>query len=136
MPGVPREMKPMLAEKLIPWLVQRFDLRQAIYTRTLHVVGIGESDLDRRVEDLFRTLENPKIAMLAHGGRVDVKVMAKADSPQAARARRWMSQSWARWKRARRPHKVWRSVPQWECRCNRGRRGSRRGPCRRGDKTR
>ena len=86
MPGVPREMKPMLAEKLIPWLVQRFDLRQAIYTRTLHVVGIGESDLDRRVEDLFRTLENPKIAMLAHGGRVDVKVMAKADSPQAARA--------------------------------------------------
>jgi len=83
MPGVPREMKPMLAEKLIPWLVRRFDLRQAIYTRTLHVVGIGESDLDRRVEDLFRTLENPKIAMLAHGGRVDVKVMAKADGSRA-----------------------------------------------------
>jgi nicotinamide-nucleotide amidase len=86
MPGVPREMKPMLAEKVIPWLVQRFDLHQAIYTRTLHVVGIGESDLDRRVEDLFRTLENPKIAMLAHGGRVDVKVMAKAASPEAAAA--------------------------------------------------
>lgn len=84
MPGVPREMKPMLAEKLLPWLVARFDLRQAIYTRTLHVVGIGESDLDRRVEDLFRTLENPKIAMLAHGGRVDIKVMAKADSLQRA----------------------------------------------------
>ncbi len=92
MPGVPREMKPMLAEQLIPWLVQRFGLRQAIYTRTLHVVGIGESDLDRRVEDLFRTLENPKIAMLAHGGRVDVKVMAKADSP-AARGRRSSSRS-------------------------------------------
>jgi nicotinamide-nucleotide amidase len=46
----------------------------------LHTVGIGESELDRRVEGLFRSLENPKIAMLAHGGRVDVKVMAKAES--------------------------------------------------------
>src|ERR1700682_2460469 len=62
MPGVPREMKPMLAERLMPWLIRRFDLREAIYTRTLHTVGIGESVLDEKVQDLFRTLENPKIA--------------------------------------------------------------------------
>jgi nicotinamide-nucleotide amidase len=86
MPGVPREMKPMLAERLVPWLVERFGLREAIYTKTLHTVGIGESDLDRRIEDLFRTLENPKIAVLAHGMRVDVKVMAKADSRERAEA--------------------------------------------------
>jgi len=84
MPGVPREMKPMLADQLVPWLVQRFGLREAIYTRTLHTVGIGESELDRRVEDLFRTLENPKIAMLAHGFAVDVKIMAKAESLEQA----------------------------------------------------
>ena len=84
MPGVPREMKPMLTDSLLPWLIERFDLRQAIYTRTLHTVGIGESSLDAKVEDLFRTLENPKIAMLAHGGRVDVKIMAKAGSREAA----------------------------------------------------
>jgi nicotinamide-nucleotide amidase len=86
MPGVPREMKPMLAEQLVPWLVERFALRDAIYTKTLHTVGIGESTLDSRVDDLFRTLENPKIAMLAHGGRVDVKIMAKADSAERAQA--------------------------------------------------
>ena len=86
MPGVPREMKPMLADQVIPWLVERFTLRSAIYTKTLHTIGIGESELDRRIEDLFRTLENPKIAMLAHGGRVDVKVMAKAESQAAAGA--------------------------------------------------
>jgi nicotinamide-nucleotide amidase len=86
MPGVPREMRPMLAERLIPWLVERFDLHEAIYTRTLHTVGVGESELDRRIEDLFRTLENPKIAMLAHGFRVDVKVMAKASSRAQAEA--------------------------------------------------
>ena len=86
MPGVPREMKPMLADQLVPWLVHRFDLHEAIYTRTLHTVGIGESELDRRVEDLFRTLENPKIAMLAHGFAVDVKIMAKASSREQADA--------------------------------------------------
>jgi nicotinamide-nucleotide amidase len=71
---------------LIPWLVERFTLKSAIYTKTLHTIGIGESELDRRVEDLFRSLENPKIAMLAHGGRVDVKVMAKAESQASADA--------------------------------------------------
>ncbi|MFN2461444.1 MAG: CinA family nicotinamide mononucleotide deamidase-related protein, partial [Candidatus Velthaea sp.] len=84
MPGVPREMKPMLHEKLVPWLTERFALKSAIYTKTLHTAGISESEIDRRIEDLFRTLENPKIAVLAHGGRVDVKVMAKAgDGAQA-----------------------------------------------------
>lgn len=84
MPGVPREMKPMLTERLIPWLRERFTVRGAIFTRTLHTVGIPESELDRRIEDLFRTLENPKIALLAHNGRVDVKIMAKADDAAAA----------------------------------------------------
>jgi len=86
MPGVPREMAPMLAEKLVPWLVARYGLRDAIFTRTLHTVGIGESDLDGRIEPLFRTLENPKIAVLAHDFRVDVKIMAKAVDADAAGA--------------------------------------------------
>ena len=84
MPGVPREMKPMLTERLIPWLSERFGVRAAIYTRTLHTVGISESELDRRIEDLFRTLDNPKLALLAHSGRVDVKIMAKAADADAA----------------------------------------------------
>ncbi len=86
MPGVPREMKPMLTERLVPWLVERYGLQSAIYTRTLHTVGIGESDLDARIEPLFRSLENPKIAMLAHDFKVDVKIMAKARDRAAADA--------------------------------------------------
>jgi nicotinamide-nucleotide amidase len=86
MPGVPREMKPMLADSLVPWLVRRGGLHGAIYTRTLHTVGIPESDLDARIEPLFRTSENPKIAVLAHEFKVDVKLMAKADDRAAADA--------------------------------------------------
>jgi nicotinamide-nucleotide amidase len=84
MPGVPREMRPMLAHRLLPWLERNYQLGEAIFTRTLRTVGIGESALDRRIDELFRSSENPKIAMLAHGGRVDVKIMAKAaDRAQA-----------------------------------------------------
>jgi len=86
MPGVPREMTPMLAERLVPWLAQRYELRDAIFTRTLHTVGIPESDLDARIEPLFRNLENPKIAVLAHEFKVDVKIMAKARDRAAADA--------------------------------------------------
>ncbi|HVA32812.1 MAG TPA: competence/damage-inducible protein A [Candidatus Baltobacteraceae bacterium] len=84
MPGVPREMKPMLAQLLVPFLRQRFDLRGAIHTRVLHTVNIGESEIDHRIDDLFRSSENPKIAVLAHDYRADVKVMAKAVSASEA----------------------------------------------------
>jgi len=86
MPGVPREMKPMLAEQLVPWLASRYGTQNAIFTRTLHTVGIGESDVDTRIEPLFRTLENPKIAVLAHDYKVDIKIMAKASDRAAADA--------------------------------------------------
>lgn len=86
MPGVPREMKPMLVETLIPFLRERFATREAIYTRVLHTIGIGESEVDRRLDEIFRDSENPKIAVLAHDFRVDVKIMAKSDSAATAEA--------------------------------------------------
>jgi len=86
MPGVPREMKPMLDDRLLPILRERFDSRDAIYTRVIHTIGLGESEIDHRIDDLFRASENPKIAVLAHDFRCDVKIMAKADSADAAEA--------------------------------------------------
>lgn len=85
MPGVPSEMKPMLAEQVLPWLKTRFHVSGGIHTRVLHTVSIGESEIDRRIDDLFRSLENPKIAVLAHDFRCDVKIMAKALSQAEAR---------------------------------------------------
>jgi nicotinamide-nucleotide amidase len=84
MPGVPREMKPMLTQGVLPWLRQRFDLSEHIRTRSLHTIGLAESEIDHRIADLFASLENPKIAVLAHQFRCDVKIMAKAQSAGAA----------------------------------------------------
>ena len=89
MPGVPREMKPMLENELIPFLRARLHVEDTIVTRVIHTVGLGESEIDHRIDDLFRTLENPKIAVLAHEARCDVKVMAKAATAPEAEALIW-----------------------------------------------
>jgi nicotinamide-nucleotide amidase len=86
MPGVPREMKPMFLEQVVPFLRDRLGSGQAIYTRVLHTIGIGESEIDHRIADLFRSAENPKIAVLAHDFRADVKLTAKSASPERAEA--------------------------------------------------
>lgn len=85
MPGVPREMKPMLQTQLLPWLRSRFGVHEAVHTRVLHALNIAESEIDHRIDDLFRTLENPKIGVLAHGRLCDVKIMAKSASQREAR---------------------------------------------------
>jgi nicotinamide-nucleotide amidase len=86
MPGVPREMKPMLVERVVPFLRERLGSGEAIYTRVLHTIGIGESEIDHRIGDLFASAENPKIAVLAHDFRADVKIMAKSRSAESAEA--------------------------------------------------
>lgn len=86
MPGVPREMKPMLREKVVPFLRERFGSNQTIATRVIGTIGLGESEIDHRIGDLFRSCENPKIAVLAHDFRADVKIMAKAPTNEAAEA--------------------------------------------------
>ena len=87
MPGVPAEMRPMLAERLIPYLRERFALRERIVTSVVRTVGIAESEIDHRIADLFERLENPKIAVLAHAYRCDVKLMAKAATAEDAERR-------------------------------------------------
>ena len=85
LPGPPIELKPMLVEHAVPWLLKRFNLTSIIATRVLHTLGIGESDLDARIADLFRESKNPSIAVLARPGFVDVKITAKAaDRSKAA----------------------------------------------------
>jgi nicotinamide-nucleotide amidase len=79
-------MKPMLETQLVPFLRDRFGALGGVHTRVIHTIGIGESEIDHRIDDLFRASENPKIAVLAHDARADVKVMAKSASSEEAEA--------------------------------------------------
>ena len=83
-PGVPREMKAMIADQVVPWIVKRYGVHAVIVTRVLNTIGMGESDLDQRIADLFHAGVNPSIAVLAHYGQVDVKLTAKAHTREEA----------------------------------------------------
>lgn len=85
-PGVPREMRGILADRVLP------DLRgpaggATLLSRVLRVVGLGESDVGERlaavIEDLDRERE-ATLALLAGGGEVRVRITAKGVSPQRA----------------------------------------------------
>lgn len=83
LPGVPREMKFLVKEKVLPYLRKRYNLG-VIKARVLHTAGIGESALDEKIGIDLLELSNPTIGLAAHNGRVDVRITAKAETMDAA----------------------------------------------------
>lgn len=84
LPGVPQEMKTILHDEIIPFLVDRFQLKtQIIKATVLHVASLGESVIDEMIADLEQ-LANPTVGLLAHPGQVDIRITAKASSEQEA----------------------------------------------------
>lgn len=51
LPGVPREMRALFQERVLPRLIDRFDLRPG-HLITLRTTGIGESNLQERLGDV------------------------------------------------------------------------------------
>ncbi len=85
LPGVPREMKYLTHNKVLPYLHQRYKLIGMIKTRIIHTAGAGESQIDDLIGDL-EELSNPTVGLAAHSGQVDVRITAKADSEDQADA--------------------------------------------------
>jgi nicotinamide-nucleotide amidase len=87
LPGVPREMKYLMTERVIPWLRERYGLKsEIIKARVLKVAGIGESALDEMIGTELLNSANPTIGLNAHSGQIDVRITAKADHADAADA--------------------------------------------------
>jgi nicotinamide-nucleotide amidase len=85
LPGVPREMKYLMENAVIPELRRRYGLG-IIKARVLKTAGIGESMLDEAIGRELLEMSNPTVGLAAHSGQVDVRVTAKADSEQEADA--------------------------------------------------
>lgn len=83
MPGVPREMKRMMEEQVLPFLRERAGDDVVIKVRVLHTIAIGESSVDDRIADLM-TSSNPTIGLGAHTGQVDVRITARAPGDHEA----------------------------------------------------
>ncbi|MYD09537.1 MAG: CinA family nicotinamide mononucleotide deamidase-related protein [Chloroflexi bacterium] len=78
-PGVPREMKYLITESAIPYLLRKYELG-VILARILRTAGIGESSLDDQIGSDILSETNPSVGLAAHHGSVDIRVTAKADS--------------------------------------------------------
>ncbi len=84
-PGVPREMRGMLDEFVIPELRRRGWVGQeVIRSRVLRTVGIGEGHLEELVRDFLHTT-NPTVAPLAHLGEVHLRITARGTWAEVAR---------------------------------------------------
>ncbi len=83
LPGVPSEMKTLLASDVLPIIRSKFPIESAIVIRTIHTAGIGESSVDELVSELEK-MSNPTVGLAAHPGQVDIRITAKAISREIA----------------------------------------------------
>lgn len=84
-PGVPREMRAMLVDEIIPRLETAAGTASVIRSRTLHTWGHGESHVAELLDDLYAST-NPSIAFLTSDMDVRVRITAKASDDASAEA--------------------------------------------------
>ncbi|HSJ54623.1 MAG TPA: CinA family nicotinamide mononucleotide deamidase-related protein, partial [Anaerolineae bacterium] len=85
LPGVPREMVYLMEHAIVPYLQQRLGRQDALFTRILRTVALGESRIDEAIADL-ETSSNPTVGLSAHPGQTDVRIVAKAATLAEAEA--------------------------------------------------
>ncbi len=85
-PGVPREMKGMVEDHVIPYLRTRgLAGSEVIRSRVLRITGLGESAVEDRVRDLMRASVNPTIAPYAHTGECHLRITARGPESEVER---------------------------------------------------
>ncbi len=81
LPGPPRENIPMFEETVKPYLREQSDIQ--IFSRTVHIFGIGEASLETMLADLTEGTD-PTVATYAKDGEVEVRVSSAAMSKEQA----------------------------------------------------
>ena len=91
LPGVPREMRGMLADELIPRLTSRFDAeRTVVRSRTIRTTGIAESKLAESLGPMASGVDGLSLAYLPGQEGVDLRLTSRdqsaADADEALEA--------------------------------------------------
>jgi nicotinamide-nucleotide amidase len=84
LPGPPRELRPMFIDQVVPLLAAHLPLAQAVISRTLRTIGIGESALQARIAEPLRPMLQGGLDLgyCAHTGQVDVRLAARGAQAQ------------------------------------------------------
>lgn len=87
LPGVPYEVKPLIKDKIIPFLAEKFSLNH-IVTHTISVVGIPESLLSEQIESWELALPNDiSLSYLPVGNRIKLRLTAQGKSEEELQQR-------------------------------------------------
>lgn len=82
LPGPPKELEPMFKNQVIPVLKKL--VRGVIKSRYIKTIGIGESMLETKIQDILEG-KNPTAALYAKGdGEVTIRITAKAENDKTA----------------------------------------------------
>ena len=75
-PGVPRELRKMLEEQIIPRLLERAGIQTSIHLKRFHSYGIGESHADSLLEGLEEMAPDGsvKLGFRAHYPQLETKI--------------------------------------------------------------
>ncbi|MCL1863071.1 MAG: competence/damage-inducible protein A [Defluviitaleaceae bacterium] len=84
LPGPPHEMQPMFVNFAIPYLKNKSD--RVFVSRTLKIIGSGETAVESQLRDLIEAQQNPTIAPYAKLGEVHIRLTASASDEKAAEA--------------------------------------------------
>ncbi len=88
LPGVPREMRGLLVEQVLPRIVERQDRdRRVVLSRTVRTTGVPESALAERVGPIEPEIAPLTLAYLPSVDGVDLRVTAWGLAPEDAEAR-------------------------------------------------
>jgi nicotinamide-nucleotide amidase len=88
LPGVPREMRGMLADTLLPLIRERLpDDRRVVRSRTLRTTGVGESFIADRVATLEGGVGDVDLAYLPNAEGSDLRLTVRGARPDDAARR-------------------------------------------------
>lgn len=82
LPGPPSECGPMWKERAMPWLRSKSDA--CLVSRTIRVVGLGESPMEAMLRPIIEKMTNPTVAPYAKVGECLLRVTAKAPTHDEA----------------------------------------------------
>ncbi|HLX63534.1 MAG TPA: competence/damage-inducible protein A [Planctomycetota bacterium] len=83
--GVPREMRGLLSERILPILRAIYPAHQTVLIKSLHAWGIPESTVGERIAPLMQHGLNPNVGTRVAGGVVTVRLVAHGADESAAR---------------------------------------------------
>ncbi|MFP3648812.1 hypothetical protein SB822_59240, partial [Paraburkholderia sp. SIMBA_054] len=78
------ELEPMFQFEAKPKLVRMLNKENVILSHVLRFYGIGEAELEDRLQDILDNQTNPTIAPLASAGEVTLRITAKTDTTDEA----------------------------------------------------